>query len=129
MAFTAGEFFRGAMSAWLWFLVLSTLGYVPLMYSLLPILVLVTTFVSLLAAVVGSGPAYLIGRALRSVRATAVHVLVFAVYGLVLGVVATAVTPDVAGDGHGRLLRALRLARADHRVRDRGSARVGSGFA
>lgn len=107
MAFSAWEFIRGALLAWLAFLLLA-----PIMFMLAVAIMgaaasfgdfavsavvfglmgLITIFPWAIAAlIVGSPLAFLLGRSLRRVTRISVHLLLFAAFGLLLGVVASAV--------------------------------------
>ncbi|QEO15833.1 hypothetical protein FLP10_16450 [Agromyces intestinalis] len=101
MAFTFGEFTRGAFGAWGWFLLLavpalllylglsgsSGLGALPLALIFgWPLYVLPASIAALLA---GAPPAWLLGWSLRRVGSASAHVVAFGVYGTVLGIAMT----------------------------------------
>ncbi|WP_438352930.1 hypothetical protein [Microbacterium sp. CJ88] len=97
MAFTTGEFLRGALSAWLWFLGLSTAGFGIFFLTALPIVVVYTVPISFAAAILGAAPALGLGWILRRQPSVELHAAAFTVYGFVFGVAATAVTLAVMG--------------------------------
>jgi hypothetical protein len=101
MAFTAGEFWRGALSAWLWFLGLSTLGFLPWLFMALHIVLLYTVPWSIAGMLIGLAPAFGLGRALRRVASVPVHIVVFTVFGAALGVGMTTIALAVMGGGYG----------------------------
>ena len=104
MAFTVAEFVRGAVAAWVAFLVLATAAYAAVIQGYV---VVATAFYvpwSLGAALVGSPAAYLLGRSLRRVRRIAVHIAAFAALGAAVGLAATIVFVAVYGHGNGGTL-------------------------
>lgn len=89
MSFSRSEFLKGALAAWLWFLVIHQAlllvptggyGFVAL-YLTLPW--------SFGAVVIGSPFAFALGQALRRQRRSWVHIVAFGSYGLIIGVVTT----------------------------------------
>lgn len=106
MAFSAWEFIRGALLAWLAFLLLA-----PIMFMLAVAVIgvasfgdfvvsavlfglmgVITIFPWAIAALIVSSPlAFLLGQSLRRVTSISVHLLLFAAFGLLLGVVSAAV--------------------------------------
>lgn len=90
MRFTRWEFVRGAIAAWVWFLVLhQLLLLIPLagygvwgLYATVPW--------SIGALLVGSPAALAVGWAMRRQPKVPLHLFAFAGFGLILGVVATA---------------------------------------
>ncbi|MBN7793216.1 hypothetical protein [Microbacterium esteraromaticum] len=99
MNFSRAEFLRGALAAWLWFLILHQVfllfptagyGYIALQFSV------PWSFGALL---VGSPIAFMIGRALRTDPRKWVHVTAFASFGLLLGVLTTTIALWLALDG------------------------------
>ncbi|MFJ6651989.1 hypothetical protein ACIQLJ_04225 [Microbacterium sp. NPDC091313] len=102
MGFSPGEFLRGALLAWVWFLALSTLFFLPIFFIYFVYALLYTVPFSLAALVVGALPAYGLGIALRAVTRVPVHLAAFAVFGLLVGVATTAVAIATMGlDGQG----------------------------
>jgi signal transduction histidine kinase len=91
MAFTRTEFWRGATSAWLWFIPLSlapwTIFFGP--YAVIAAMYVVPWSIG--AALVFATPAYLLGRALRRIPRMPVHLLAFASLGAAVGVATTVV--------------------------------------
>lgn len=91
MAFTGGEFMRGALTAAVAYLAIVLLVFLLSAMSeatqpgmTLIVLTMVLAYglpIALLAMLVGAGPAYAIGRTLRSVRPVWIHLSVFAAYG------------------------------------------------
>jgi CDP-diglyceride synthetase len=101
MRFSRAEFVRGAITAWLWFLAIHQLALLVPMggYGFLALtLTLPWSFGALL---VGSLPAYLIGRALRTEHRRWVHEVTFGVFGFVVGVLTTALAVWLTGGGLG----------------------------
>lgn len=90
MAFTAGEFVRGALYAWGLFLGLSTLAFVPLFLSMFWLPLYVTLPWSLGALLIGAPIAYVLGRMLLRVHSLVVHVVAFTTFGAAVGVATTA---------------------------------------
>lgn len=91
MAFSHGEFLRGAVSAWLWFLGLDIAAW---MFIYLPSGGVVAAIYVLGWATVGlvvfAAPAWWLGRALRRTHRIGRHLAAFAVFGAGVGVVVTA---------------------------------------
>jgi hypothetical protein len=90
MNFSRSEFLEGALAAWLWFLVIhQALLLVPAGgYGFLALYL--TLLWSFGALVIGSPFAFGLGQALRRERRLWVHIVAFAFFGLVIGVVTTA---------------------------------------
>jgi hypothetical protein len=89
MSFTPGEFIRGALYAWLWFLLFANAVHIPL-FGLWFFYVLYYTLPwSIGALVVGSVPAYLLGTALRRRTSLRLHAGLFTLFGASVGVVTT----------------------------------------
>ena len=101
MAFTADEFLRGTVAAWLWFNVLfaATLAFLALLslapewgawgpsdvVMLLLFAVPVALIVSGMAALLCSGAAWALGRLLRRHRSLTLHAACYALLGAVVG--------------------------------------------
>ncbi|QAY61197.1 hypothetical protein ET475_15225 [Microbacterium protaetiae] len=98
MSFSRSEFLKGALAAWLWFLVIHQAlllvptggyGFVAL-YLTLPW--------SFGALVIGSPLAFSLGQALRRQRRSWVHIVAFAFFGLIIGVLTTALATWLSGE-------------------------------
>ncbi|MCR2827848.1 hypothetical protein [Microbacterium sp. zg.Y909] len=98
MAFTIAEFVRGAVAAWIAYLVLATVAYLALLQGYVVVAAVFYVPVSAAALVLGSFPAYLLGWSLRRSRRIAVHLVAFVVYGAAVGSVATALFLLMRGD-------------------------------
>jgi hypothetical protein len=98
MAFTRAEFMRGAVAAWVWFLVLHSAMFSIWIGIYVVVAWSVTLPWSLLALFLGSPLAYLLGKALRSQRLIVVHLTAFTLLGLTLGA-ATATAALLVGWG------------------------------
>jgi hypothetical protein len=85
MAFSRSELLRGAMGAWGWYL-LSVAALSVIWIPALPIVMVYATPVSLLAVLVWSPFASMLGTALRRVRRIAIHVIAFGLFGAVVGI-------------------------------------------
>ena len=91
MAFTNGEFLRGAVTAWLLFVAFDAVAFGTLFFpSGLMLVAVVAAPVSFLALLVFAMPAWWLGRSLRRQRRVAVHLTVFAGFGLVVALLSTA---------------------------------------
>ncbi|GAA3903079.1 hypothetical protein [Microbacterium invictum] len=91
MAFTQTEFLRGALSAWLWFLLLDISVYGIIFFPMgAAVAAMFAVPWSAAAVAVFAFPAWLLGRALRRRARVAVHVAAFAALGVVVGVITTA---------------------------------------
>ncbi|CAH0202862.1 hypothetical protein SRABI121_02531 [Microbacterium sp. Bi121] len=101
MAFSRAEFFRGAIASWLWFIVVHQLCLLLTMGGYGVVVLSLTLPWSFGALLIGSPLAYLIGRALRGERRRWVHELIFGLFGLVVGVLTTALAVWLTGDGLG----------------------------
>lgn len=99
MAFTPREFVRGALMAWAWFLILSTVFFIPLFFVWFWFPAMYTVPFSLAALMIGSIPAYALGLALRGIAAVPVHLAAFTVFGLIVGVATTSVALPLLGMG------------------------------
>ncbi|QEW03864.1 hypothetical protein [Microbacterium lushaniae] len=89
MRFTGAEFFRGAIAAWVWFLVLHQLALLlPLAFTGW-IGLWVTVPWSLGALVVGAPVAYAIGMLMRRQSRIIWHLVAFSAFGLGVGAVTT----------------------------------------
>ncbi|MBN9177197.1 MAG: hypothetical protein J0I43_07505 [Microbacterium sp.] len=91
MAFTGREFFRGAVSAWIWAMSLTTIVWTVCTGGIgiavaLPIVVPAASAATVLFAVL----AWTLGRALRRVRRVGIHLLLFALLGALVGAATTA---------------------------------------
>ncbi len=104
MAFTTAEFIRGAMAAWIGFVVLATGVYALLLQAMVVVAAAFYIPWSVGATIVGAPAAWLLGWSLRRVRPMAVHLAAFAVFGAAVGFAATAVFALVRGDGDGGAL-------------------------
>ncbi len=98
MAFTRGEFLRGAMSAWLWFLGLDIAAWM-LIYSPSGGVVAAMYVIpwSVVGLIVFAAPAWWLARALRHTERPSRHMAAFAVLGAVVGVVVTALFFALSG--------------------------------
>lgn len=91
MAFTRTEFLRGALSAWLWFLLLDLSVYGIIFFPTgAAVAAMFAVPWSAGAVVIFAFPAWLLGRALRRRAHVGVHVAAFAALGAVIGVITTA---------------------------------------
>jgi hypothetical protein len=90
MAFTAAEFFRGAIAAWLWFLALSMVVLLPFLSYMFWLSLWYTVPWSLGALAVGSPLAYGLGILLRRVTSVPTHLVAFTVLGAGIGAATTA---------------------------------------
>lgn len=111
MAFSAGEFIRGALLAWLVFMLLA-----PIMFMVAVAIIgapasvgdflFSAVFIALMGAftilpwavgalAIGSPLAFLLGRSLRRTGRISVHLLLFTAFGLLLGLVSAAVAVPV----------------------------------
>jgi len=99
MAFTPWEFWRGAIHAWGWFLVISTVAFVPVFFVWALYAFLTTVPWSIGALVVFSPVAWAMGRLLRRIPRLLPHVLAFTLLGAVVGVVTTVVAFHTPGSG------------------------------
>lgn len=90
MAFTAGEFIRGALYAWLWFLLFSTLALVPIGGMMSWIALVYTGPWSVGALPLGSPLAYGLGRVLQHNPSVPLHIALFSAFGAFVGIVTTA---------------------------------------
>lgn len=89
MNFTRPEFVRGAIAAWVWFLVLHQIALIPLGgYGLLALYV--TLPWSIGALLLASPVAYVLALGLRTQPRARWHLVAFAALGLVVGTIATA---------------------------------------
>lgn len=89
MAFTRGEFVRGAISAWLWAIGILIVGWtvaIPFWGLLSAIYVLPAATIAL---VVFAAPTWFVAHTLRRVASVAVHTVALATIGVVIGIVAT----------------------------------------
>ncbi|WP_353113580.1 hypothetical protein [Microbacterium sp.] len=90
-AFTLREFWRGVFAAWLAFLIVLVLF--ALLFAgggvlmILPSTLLIGGTISAITALLGSPVAFALGRVLRDVRSTPVHLLLFGLLGAIIGVV------------------------------------------
>ncbi len=101
MAFTVGELTRGALTASVAYVAMLLLVFlVPAAFErttpgmtvvVLGMVIAYALPITLLAMLLGLAPAYLIGRALRTVRAVWVHLGVFAVYGALVAAATMAI--------------------------------------
>ncbi len=104
MAFTAGEFIRGALYAWLWFLLLSTLTFVPIAGPMSWIALVYTGPWSVGALILGSPLAYGLGRLLERSPSVLLHAALFTLFGALVGIVTTAFAVSAPWSGlHGSL--------------------------
>ena len=94
MAFGGWEFVRGALAAWLIFLVLQQIALRGAVLPLLPI-VIPFTIVTLL---VWWFPAFMLGQVMRRQSRVAWHVLAFFAYGAAIGYVTTSLLYPIAYD-------------------------------
>lgn len=90
MAFTAGEFTRGALYAWLWFLLISTLAFVPFLGLASWIALIFTGPWSVGALLLGSPLAFGLGRVLQHNPSMPLHAVIFTGFGALLGISTTA---------------------------------------
>lgn len=91
MAFTTGEFWRGAVYAWFWFLIISTAAHTPVLFTMTPVVLWFTIPWSAGALLVGALPAYALGRGLQTNGSFKIHATAFTVFGAVIGMATTAV--------------------------------------
>lgn len=97
MAFTAREFLRGAISAWGWFIVFSTVAHIPLAgYYFWLVLFFIVPW-SLGALLVGSPLAYGLGWGMRGIPSVPVHAAMFALFGAVVAITTTALAVLLPG--------------------------------
>lgn len=89
MAFTGVEFMRGALYAWLWFLVFSTVAHLPVAGFFVFFVLFTTVPWSMAALFIGSGFAYGLGRCLTRRRSLLLHASLFTVFGACVGLVTT----------------------------------------
>ncbi len=101
MGFSRAEFIRGAIAALVWFLVIHQLALLVPMGGIGFVTLSLTLPWSFGALLVGSPPAFLLGRALRAESHRWVHQVVFAIFGLAVGVLTTALALWLTGDGLG----------------------------
>lgn len=89
MAFTGGEFARGAIVAWGWAMALPFLAWTVIFfpYGFVSIMFVVPTATA--ATVLFAVVAWWLGHALRRVRRIATHVILFALLGAAIGVAST----------------------------------------
>jgi len=88
MAFGLGEFCRGALRAWAWYLL--SVAVVAAAYGSINLVVMAlmwATPISFVATLVWAPVAYAVGRVLRRVRRTSTHVIAFTAVGAVSGAV------------------------------------------
>jgi len=104
MAFTFAEFVRGAVAAWLAYLLLATVVYLGVLQGYVVVAAMFFVPISAVALVVGSFPAYLLGWSLRRVRPLLPHLVAFGLFGAAVGYAATALFLAVHGDGVGGAL-------------------------
>ena len=122
-AFTREQLWRGALHSWIAFMVLmvlawtiaaivsdvtsdlhSSTGAVAILPIILVYAILIGGAVSLIVTLVGVPLAALVGRGLRDVRSRAIHVLVFAGFGALVGAIPPVI---LAVDGRGYLVEFL----------------------
>ena len=89
MAFTAGEFIRGAIYAWLWFLLFSTLAIVPIGGVMSWIALIYTVPWSVGALILGSPLAYGLGLFLQHNPSIPSHAASFTAFAALIGIVTT----------------------------------------
>lgn len=88
-AFTRTEFWNGALSAWLWFLLLASVAWMILLGPYAGVAALYVVPWSMGATLVFATPAHFLGRALRRDVRTPVHLAAFAALGAVVGAATT----------------------------------------
>ena len=89
MAFTGPEFFRGAVSAWIWAMVLPVLVWTVCTGGAGVASALFVIPAATAATVLCAGLAWTLGRTLRRVRRIGIHVVLFALLGAVVGAATT----------------------------------------
>lgn len=101
MAFTGSEFLGGAVSAWLWFLLLSAAAWTLTLGPYVVVAVIHIVPWSLAALAAFATPAYVLGRALRARTRVRTHLAAFGALGLLVGGSVTGVFFAVAGGFRG----------------------------
>lgn len=89
MAFTGAEFFRGAVSAWVWSMLLTVLVWTVCTGGIGFVAVVFVVPTATVATVVCAVLAWGLGRSLRRIRLVSIHILAFAVLGALVGCAAT----------------------------------------
>ena len=97
MAFTPGQFLRGAVAALLSFTAFSGAVYAVLLGAFVPAGLMIAWPSALAATILFSPGAYGLGVALRRVGNRFAHAAVFGAYGAVVGVLTTAVSLGLLG--------------------------------
>lgn len=100
MGFSRAEFLRGAIAAWLWFLLIHQLALLVVAMGYGVLALYLTIPWSFGALVIGSPLAFLLGRVLRAERRKWVHEVTFGIFGLVVGVLTTALAVWLTNDGY-----------------------------
>ncbi|MFB7252379.1 hypothetical protein [Microbacterium sp. NPDC056234] len=100
MSFSRAEFVRGAIAAWLWFLVIHQLALLIPATGYGFVALYLTVPWSFGALMLGSPLAFVIGRALRTERRLWVHEVTFGIFGLAIGVVTTSLAVWLTNDGY-----------------------------
>jgi len=140
MAFTGLEFARGTVSAGGLAIVITSLGWTAVYFPMMALSVFYIVPTAIMATVLASGPAWLLGRTLRRVRRLALHLVLFAALGGAVGLLTTyAFFISVSGSAPGSnvadalpyalngVCGALAVALARHRVARR-ARRVDAGL-